>query len=190
MNPRSPRDRLTYVFIVIIILMGLEIVYLTVQNHKLKAIIENPEKYFKTLSKEEIVPSFAAQDINGNDVSVRYSPTEPHTMLFWFGPNCSSCQDNLAFWKHVYDKCNSERLRFLGMFVGNPDEAREFVSERGLEFPVIYANHPHIVESYKGNVLPQTILIDPEGAVRGTWPGVLGETKREEILAALETLSL
>ncbi|NIO29256.1 MAG: redoxin domain-containing protein [Candidatus Latescibacteria bacterium] len=169
--------------------MGFEIIYLMVQNHRLKGIIQDPKKYFKTLTTDQNVPSFAAQDINGNDVSLRYSPTESHTMIFWFAPTCPSCEDNIAFWKLIYTEYSSENLKFLGMYVGNPGEAREFVSENSVEFPVVCATNRYIVDSYKGHVLPQTMLITPEGTIHGVWPGILDEKKQNEIIAALETLN-
>lgn len=189
MNSKPSRDRLTNVLIVIVILMGVEIIYLIAQNYKLKSIIKDPKKYFETLSEDEIVPSFTAQDIDGNDLSLRYSPAEPYTILFWFAPTCSSCEDNIAFWKRIYRDYNSQKLRFLGMFAGNRGEARNFVSKHAIEFPVVCANHRNIVDLYKGNVLPQTVLIAPTGAIRGVWPGVLSERKEDEIIVALKAIN-
>jgi peroxiredoxin len=177
------------VLIAVIVVMGVEIIYLVIQNHRLRAIVQDPKKYFKTLSKDEIVPSFSTQDINGSDLSLRYSPGEPFTMLFWFGPTCSSCKNNIGFWKRIHDEYSSDKLRFLGIYAGNPDEAREYVLEYGFEFPVICATHRHIVDSYKGHVLPQTVLITPEGMIQGVWPGALGEERENEILMALEALN-
>lgn len=169
--------------------MGVEIVYLSIQNHKLNAIIKDPKKYFQTLSEDQVVPSFTAQDIYGNDVSMRYSPTEPHTMLFWFAPTCPSCEDNIVFWKLIHSEYSSEMLRFLAMYAGNPDEAKEFVAEHDVKFPVICANNRFIVDSYKGHVLPQTMLIAPEGIIDGVWPGVLDGKKQDAIIALLEKLN-
>lgn len=188
MNFKPSRERLTYVLIAIIILMGIEIIYLIVQNYRLRSIIKDPRRYFETLSEDEIVPSFTAQDIDGNDLSIRYSPDEPYTMIAWFAPTCSSCEENIDFWKRIYGEYSSENLRILGMFAGNSGEAREYVSKHGVKFPVVCANHRNIVESYKGNVLPQTVLVAPTGVIRGVWPGVLSEKKEHEIMAALEEI--
>ena len=72
------------------------------------------------------------------------------------------------------------------MCVGTPGEAREFVSAHGLEFPVICAGDPYILRSYKGNVIPQTVLISPEGTVIGAWPGTLEKDQEGKILALLD----
>ena len=189
MNAISKRDRLTYVFAAIIVLMGIEIIYLAVQNHKLSGIVRDPAKFFQTLSKDEIVPSFTARDINGNNVSVRYSSGEPHTVIFWFGPSCDYCEGNVAFWKRISGEYRSGKIRFLGMFAGNPVEAKEYVGRHSIEFPVICADDRHIVDSYHGHVLPQTVVINPNGTIRDVWPGVLDENAKEAIIAVLKTLN-
>jgi peroxiredoxin len=182
------RDWWTYILVAIIVIMGVEIVYLVVQNNRLRAIIEDPKKYFKALSQNDVVPSITAQDIEGNDVSLRYSTEAPHTLLFWFSPGCSVCEDNIGVWNGIYREFGSENLRILGMCAGTPEEAREYVAVNGVEFPVISAGDRYIMETYKGNVLPQTVAISPVGAVLGVWPGVLSRTQEDEIAALLQQL--
>jgi peroxiredoxin len=187
MSPNPRHDRLTYVLAAVIVLMGVEIVYLVIQNRRLSATIKDPKKYFQTLSKDEVVPSFSAQDIDGNDVSVRYSPGGPYRMLFWFGPTCDYCKENVAFWERIHEDYESDRLQVLGMFAGNAIEARKYVDEHGLEFPVICADNPYIVDVYKGHVLPQTVFIDSGGTIRGVWPGILDEGMKKTIVVTLES---
>lgn len=176
-----------------VVVMGFEIIYLVHQNRRLRRIVEDPTQYFQTLKQDDIVPSFSAQDINGNEISLRYAPTQPHTLLLWFSPTCSACEENLYFWNDLYRDCDSNLLRFLGMCPGDPEQARTMVTDYDLRFPVICLNEPSLVEAYKGNVLPQTVLISPEGAIRGVWPGSLREEQRGNIvtiLAQLDTLSV
>jgi peroxiredoxin len=188
MSPKPQRDRLTYVLVAIIVLMGIEIIYLVIQNRRLSGIIGDPKKYFQTLSTDETVPSFTARDINGKDLSVRYSSSEPYRVLFWFGPTCDYCKENIAFWKRIDGDYESDHIKTLGMFAGNIAEAKEYVAEYALEFPVVCADNSYIVDVYKGHVLPQTVLIDPLGVIRGIWPGVLDEGMKETIIARLESL--
>ncbi len=178
-------DIWTLIFVLIILAMGVEILYLMVQNRKLSSIIEDPKKYFNVLSQKEVVPSITAMDINGNEISLRYSSDAPYTLLFWFSSGCEACDDNLIFWKSIYDEFNSEKIRCIGMCVDAPEEAKEFTDQYGLEFPVICARDQYILESYKGNVLPQTVLISPVGTVLGVWPGALEKGQQGKITALL-----
>lgn len=186
MQSITSKDRWTIILIAIIVIMGIEIVYLMYQNQRLKAIIEDPKKYFKTLSPDDIVPSFTVIDINGNNISLKYSPEAPRTMLFWFAPGCSPCEGNMDFWNRIYREYpNSNDIRYLGFCAGTPGEAREYVSQYEIEFPVICASDPYIVETYKGNVLPQTVLISSEGAILEIWPGGLQEDQKNGIISRL-----
>jgi peroxiredoxin len=187
---RSGRSRnlTTYLFIAVIVVMGVEIVYLVIQNRMLKKIIADPMKYFQTLTADEVVPAFSAMDIDGNDIEVSYTPEGPYTMLFWFGSTCSSCENNLQFWKRIHQEHRSEGLRFLGVFIGNPSSARKYVSAQHVEFPVLCATHRYLVDVYKGHVLPQTMLITPGGVVDGIWPGILREYDETDIIETLEKI--
>lgn len=186
MSALTSKDRWTIILIAIIIVMGVEIIYLMYQNHKLKSIIDNPKEYFKTLSPDEMVPSFTAYDIDGNDISLRYSPEAPRTLLFWFAPGCEPCEDNILFWNEIYNTYSEvEEFRYLGLCAGTPDEAQEYASGYDIEFPVMCVTDRYMVETYQGHVLPQTVLISPEGAIIKVWPGALEENSKGEILSYL-----
>jgi peroxiredoxin len=168
--------------------MGIEIIYLVIQNRMLKGIIADPERYFGTLAEGEVVPAFSAMDINGGDIEVGYAPDGPHTMLFWFGSTCSSCENNLQFWKRIDEEYRSDGLRILGIFIGNPASARTYVAAQHIDFPVLCATHRYLVDVYKGHVLPQTMLIAPGGVIRGIWPGILDEYGEMSVVEALAAL--
>ena len=166
---------------VIVVAMGIEIIYLILQNRRLQQALTNPRTYFKTLTKDQQVPSFRGTDVNGKEVFITYTPSSPHTILFWFSPGCHACDLNIEFWKGLYEKYQHQNLRFFGLCVSGPEETRKFIKEFGIPFPVIMMSDPILVESYKGNVIPQTLLIDPEGKVKGAWPGPLEDKQKKEI---------
>jgi peroxiredoxin len=182
------KNRLSFLLSVIVIIMGFEIIYLVHQNRRLHKMVENPSQYFQTLKQDDIVPSFSAQDVDGNNISLRYGPTQPHTLLLWFSPTCSACEENLYFWNDLYRDYNSDQVRFLGMCPGDSAQARTMMADYDLRFPIVCLNDASLVEKYKGNVLPQTVFISPEGAIRGVWPGSLREEQQRIILSILTQL--
>ena len=192
MNLDFRKNWLSLFLIGISILMGIEIVYLMHQNRRLRNIITSPEQYYQVLEREDIVPPFTAQDLDGNTVSLQYSPDQPHTLLLWFSPTCQACEDNLYFWNDLYHDYDSDRLLLLGMCTDDPADVRNMVTEYGLNFPIVCLDDPSLVEAYKGNVLPQTVLISPQGTIRKAWPGPLGVEQRGSIrtvLSQLDTLT-
>jgi hypothetical protein len=74
------------------------------------------------------------------------------------------------------------------MCAGNPAAARQYVATHGLSFSVICADNDFFVTAYKGNVLPQTVLISPQGKIVRVWPGGLNSERETEIKALLQGL--
>ncbi len=188
MNPGLRKHLLSLLLAAIVILMGIEILYLINQNRRLRSMISNARQYYQPLRQDEQVQSFNAEDLSGNPVRLQYSADQPYTLMLWFSASCSSCEANLYFWQEIYRNYSSDHLRVLGMCTDGPEKTREMAAEYGLSFPIIHVESQSLVEAYKGNVVPQTMLVSPEGAIRGVWPGPLSEDHKEGIIAALTQL--
>jgi peroxiredoxin len=183
------KNRTTFLLVAIIILMGAEIVYLVYQNRQLRQMVDDPARFFeKTLRAGQTVPAIRAEDINGKEVGLTYSPDSPFTLVLWFSPTCSSCEDNFGFWQDVYRLSKPEKLRIVGFCACTVGEGKEVTVARQLNFSVLAATEPTIVDLYKGNLLPQTILIAPDGQIMNVWPGALLESQKKEILSILGSL--
>lgn len=184
-------SRIVLLLLAVIILMGVEIVYLVYQNRQLHLMLEDPSRFFeKTLQAGQTVPAIRAEDVNGKDLALSYSSDSPFTLVLWFSPTCSSCEDNFGLWKDVDRLRIADKLRIVGFCSCTATEGRTVVAEKGLEFPVLAATDQSIVDLYKGNLLPQTILISPEGAIRRVWPGAMLESQKKELLSELKSLDL
>jgi peroxiredoxin len=171
--------------ILIVIIMGLEIVYLMDQNRKLRGTISNFTYFTGTLERDDSVPPFRAYDLNGEIVEIAYSSDQPYTLLVWFSPSCSACDDNLHFWNELYLDYNSGHIRMLGMCADDTAAIHTLVEEYGLAFPIVGLDDHSLVEAYNGYTLPQTMLISPQGSVRGVWRGSLDEKRRESVISAV-----
>lgn len=183
------KNWLSIVLVVIVIIMAIEIVYLINQNRRLRSIIENPQRHYQTLQPDETVPPLSAQDENGNEIALHYSPDQPYRVLLWFSPTCPSCDENFLYWNDLYRDYDSDRIRLLGICSDDPSEAREAVEEYGLSFPVICLDDQAAIDAYKGHTVPLTMLISPDGAIRKVWPGPLMKGDRQSIITKLTQLS-
>jgi peroxiredoxin len=175
----------TIILAVIVVLMGIEIMYLIRQNRRLLKIISNPIPVHQTLQPGAPVRPFSAPDLDGRMVAVDYGPEQPHRLLLWFSSACPACEDNLSVWNDLFRDFESEQLQLLGVCSDDPAETRALVAEYDLEFPVISLDDPLVVETYKGFSRPQTVLVGPEGRIRGLWPGSLGREQKESLTAEL-----
>lgn len=179
----------TLVLGAIIVLMGAEIIYLVYQNRQLKQLLDDPSQLLaKTLQAGDMVPAIRGVDINGGDYSLNYAEAGPWTLVLWFSPNCSSCEDNFAFWNQIEQRRLVENLRLVGFCACNPSEGKGAATAHAIGYPILAITEPTLVDMYKGNLLPQTILIDPGGKITQVWPGALLEQQKSEILSQLENL--
>lgn len=182
----SFRNNLTCIILsVIVVLMGIEILYLIRQNRRLLRIMSNPIPVHQTLQPGALVRPFSAFDLDGNTVSVSYAPDQPYRLLLWFSAACPACEDNLYVWNDLYRNFESERLHIMGVCTDEPVDTRALVNEYGLEFPVVSLDDPLIVEAYMGFSRPQTVLVGPEGRIRALWQGSLSREQQESLTAEL-----
>jgi peroxiredoxin len=186
----SGKNSLTIVLLVLIVIMGVEIVYLIHQNRRLQSMVEGMPA-LQVLQRGQTVPPLTATDLDGASVVVRYGGREPSTILIWFSPSCHICAENASFWNDIYDRYHSTKaIRFLAMSDTDAGETRMYVDEHALEFPVVCVTDERLVSAYNGHVMPQTALISPEGGIEKVWPGALEASRQDEIIAVLDSLSM
>lgn len=168
------------ILIILVVVMGAEIFLLVKENQKLREALKHPRGPIKILNPEDKVPSLVGTDLKGEESKVEY-PSSQKTMLFWFSSTCPSCEHNLEFWKEINQKYSSEKLRFLGVTHSGEKKTEEFVKKFHLEFPVLIVSDFSLLDQYRVEVIPQTMLIDADGAVQKVWPGPLSENYKQEI---------
>ena len=183
------KKHLNTVLVLVIVLLSAEVLYLAYQNRQMQAVINNLPQ-FTTLNEGDRVPGLKAQDIDGRPVDLKYGTGQPFTVMFWFSPTCSYCAENMSFWNQLYYENDSDRVRVIGVCACDPDEAGILTEEHQLAFPVVCINEPYLLNVYHGNVLPQTLLITPDGYIGGAWPGALTNEQIDEIFTALAELNI
>jgi len=177
------------ILIVLVVVMGVEIFLLAQENQRLRKALSRPRGPFKVLGPADKVPSLMGINLKGEEFKVEY-PSSAKTVLFWFSPTCPSCEENLAFWKEIYQRHSSEKLRFVGVAQAEKNKVEEFIKRFQLEFPVLIVSDLSLVDQYKVEVIPQTMLIDTNGIVQKVWPGPLPEKYRKEIKEMLSSSTM
>jgi peroxiredoxin len=167
------------ILIVLVVVMGVEILLLVQENQKLRKALSRPGGPFEVLGPGEKVPSLFGINLEGGELEVEY-PSKQRTVLLWFSPACPSCEENLEFWKELYHNYSLENLRFIGVTDFGKDKTAEFVQKNQLEFPILVVSNLSLLDQYKVEVIPQTMLIDTNGIVQKVWAGPLtGKNKKE-----------
>ncbi len=171
------------VLIVLVLVMGVEILFLVRQNKKLREALVRSSAPVKILSPEEKVPSLIGVNLKGEELKLGY-PSSAKTLLFFFSPTCPACEENLDFWGKLYKDHSSDRLRIVAATGSDRNRVEEFARKFKLAFPVLIVTDLKLLDQYKVEVVPQTMLIDESGTVLNVWPGTLQGKFEKEIESA------
>ncbi len=168
------------ILIVLVVIMGVEILLLVQENRKLRQVLAHSRGPLRVLSPAEKVPALVGVGLQGEELNLTY-PSPAQTVLFFFSSDCPACEENLDFWKKLYQNHSSGRLRIFGATNSDRAETEEFVEKFQLAFPVIVVSDLSLLDKYKVEAVPQTMLIDTSGTVQKVWPGTLSEYNQKEI---------
>ncbi|HEX9970673.1 MAG TPA: TlpA disulfide reductase family protein [bacterium] len=127
------------------------------------------------------VQSFMAIDLNGRLVTIGYPDEAKKTVLLVFSTECAVCEKNIAFWNDLFKRADSYRYRIIGIAKNDPVELKLFAESMNLKFPILMSDELSFWWYYKLFRLPQTILINEQGAVEYVWPGVLAKSVQAKI---------
>jgi peroxiredoxin len=190
--PETPKSWKTHIWsivlIVLVVAMGIEILFLVQENRKLRSSLTARRGPFKILNPQDKVPPLVGIDQKGDEIRVEY-PSPQQTVLFWFSAACPSCEHNVEFWKEIYKKHQSPHLRFFGVTTADEDKTEELADRFGFGFPVLIVSDYALLDQYKVEVIPQTMLIDKSGVVRKVWPGPLSDNYKTEMEQKLASSS-
>ena len=130
----------------------------------------------------DAAPDFTAKDIDGKTVALASLRGGPVVLRF-FQPDCPYCQaDTKAFGE--YQKENRGR-GLATVYVAEwqkESEVREFRDKLAIEFPVILDADGKLAASYSIRILPQTVIISPDGKIAAAMVGGVSKPQLAEVV--------
>ncbi len=137
------------------------------------------------LSPGTPAPLFAAPRLDGGTLSLRALRGHPVLLNFW-SPTCPPCVLEMPELEKLHHVYAPRGLTIVGIveMASSADEARRFVEERGVTYPIVLDLDGAIGARYRLEAHPTSVLIDARGIMRYENLGFLrGEEK--EIEAAI-----
>jgi thiol-disulfide isomerase/thioredoxin len=131
-------------------------------------------------------PDFALKDLSGR--TVRLSDYRGKVVLINFWATwCAPCRAEMPDLVKLQKEYQERGLRIVG--VTYPDYTRRAVqkmaSQLRVNYPIVLGSRELAASYNVGEVLPTTIVIDPEGKIRGRILGILEPEEFEETIKPL-----
>lgn len=129
------------------------------------------------------VPTLRGKFLDGSDAALAYGIDRRYTILLVYSPACPICEDNWDNWDEIISGSDSN-VRIAAVDLSNLTHP-DYVSAHKMEkMPIIQHVDVASMFDYRLRKTPETIVIDPVGAVVGSWIGALDKKAVHEILVA------
>ena len=148
-----------------------------------------------TTNREEIsaIPSVAAYkapevsltDLDGSPVSLADFAGQVVLVNNW-ATWCPPCKAEMPTLQGYYEAHRDQGFTIVAIEAGDSSEAvAEFVDEYGLTFPVWPDLEQKALDAFRNPNLPNSAVIDRNGAVRYVWTGTITRNVLEEYITPL-----
>jgi peroxiredoxin len=175
-------DRLYRVFLVVVfVAMAVELFLLSRQNRALEAMLASMKSQVDIarqmsqppLRAGEIVAPLDLATLDGAPERLAYDDDRT-TVLLFFSPNCSTCEENLSNWKRMEESADPRRVRLVYVSTAPAEETEGYAREHGVTAPFVVANYPDL-QRYRVFRVPATLVIGKGGVVKNAWVGIVSE---------------
>jgi len=132
----------------------------------------------KAIRIGDIAPVFEAKNLQGQKVSLDDYRGKPVVIRF-FLPDCKFCRADTPVFNDFYRTYQEKGLGILYVNTDPKEGAiQKFVDELNILFPVLLDPKHTVADKYKVQVVPQTVVLNPEHKVIGA---ILGGVSKEEL---------
>ncbi|MFC7685166.1 thiol-disulfide oxidoreductase ResA [Ureibacillus sp. GCM10028918] len=133
----------------------------------------------KVLQVGDKAPDFELVDLYDNGLKHRLSDYEGKGIFlnFW-GTWCEPCKKEMPAMSNQYALYKEQGVEVLTVNIAQTEfEVKKFIESLNVDFPVAIDKTKAVMTAYNVDLLPATILINPEGEVEKVITGEMNETQ-------------
>lgn len=133
-------------------------------------------------AKEKVpyAPDFTLPTLDGNSVTLSDLRGKPVMLTYW-KIQCPACEFQMPYLQALYSEQSNEQLALLTINVGDSVAiAQDYVTSRGLTFPVLLDLKQKASQAYGIPGVPTTFFIDAEGIIKAYKIGPFQSRKQIE----------
>lgn len=169
------------IWIAVVLIIGLLIfnILLLIQNRNLKTSTQRRSENLLTPGK--VLPPLSGITISGSKEKIEWNKDNRKTLILIFSPRCGYCHENMPNWKSILQTI--DRTKFRPVLVSIiPEEAKEYLEKYSLaDMPNFIEPEPQAKVEYAMHLVPQTLLVDPNGKLEKIWIGLIQDEQKGEI---------
>ncbi|MEW5807285.1 MAG: peroxiredoxin family protein [Acidobacteriota bacterium] len=120
----------------------------------------------------KVAPDFTLTDIDGKSFTIGKFRDHGVIHLFFTAVWCIPCRQEITKINDAYERFKAQGYTPLAIGVPTrqtPERLREYRQKEKIKFPLLFDSSGKVVESYRAEFLPRSILIDKKGTIRYEW---------------------
>lgn len=137
------------------------------------------------VNKGNLARDFTLETVDGNRVSLKDFGGKVVLINFW-ATWCPPCRDEIPDLQSAYQARQDDGFVVLGVNVEEPRvTVEQFVDEIDMTYPVLLDEGGQVLQTYRANGLPMSVIVDQEGVIQVRHVGYLTAAQLERYLAEL-----
>lgn len=132
-----------------------------------------------------VARDFTLETVEGNSISLKDYRGQVVLINFW-ATWCPPCRAEIPDLQSTYLERREDGFVVLGL---NVEESRavvqQFMDEVEMTYPVLLDEGGEVLQTYRANGLPMSVIVDPEGVIQVRHVGYLTAGQLEDYLAEL-----
>ena len=116
---------------------------------------------------QQLVP-FQAKDMSGESINLNKYIGDKIIILTFWASWCPLCKSEVPLLNDIKNRFNPEKIAIFGINIDkndSPSQARAFMENNTINYPIIYDEGSIITTSYKITGVPTVIIADKNGII-------------------------
>lgn len=148
-----------------VVLLTLSVGVNVLQARRIKTMVDAKASVSSSIGHQVVpIKGYSPEGVTIQKPVARDVPT----LLYYFSPTCVWCNRN---WDNIRALDRGAHGRYRVLLMTRARGVREYLKQYGVEIDVVEGISESVVEAYKLNVTPQTLVASIEGIVTHDWRG-------------------
>lgn len=176
--------RIAVFYAAVVTLLNLTLVW------RLKALNQELELHDRASGLEEgdIAPPFSSITSTRGSVKIAFGHSQPIRVLCFLPTTCPYSRQSLPMWQNIAEGKGAGDYDIVGIVTDGAEAAGEIADEAQLSFTLVTVNAA-VLERYKIEAVPQTLVVDGAGKVILSHVGRVTEATLADIRKLLQAFA-